>query len=85
MIGRAHAPKRTQIPLRILGALLDFPALLDDPDVEAALSALDGDAALAIAALRQNLDRAPTQRATRSVDRENRKKKAPNLAARAAP
>lgn len=42
-----------QIALAILGALLDFPELLADPEIEAALTCLDGDPALAVAALRQ--------------------------------
>jgi DNA primase len=43
------------IPHAMLGALLDFPDLLDDPEAEDALSYLDGDAALAVAAMRQTL------------------------------
>jgi len=39
----------------ILGALLDLPELLDDPDVWPALSALSGDEALTLAALRQSV------------------------------
>ncbi len=38
-----------RIPLDMLGALLDFPELLEDPEVQDALSLLDGDAALAAA------------------------------------
>ncbi|MFO0761039.1 MAG: DNA primase [Byssovorax sp.] len=47
------------IPLAILGALLDFPDLLDDPEVEEALGVLDGDAALGVAAMRQHLPSPP--------------------------
>src|SRR5262249_42895691 len=43
-----------QISLAILGALLDFTELLDDPEVEEAISVLDGDAALAVAAMRHH-------------------------------
>jgi DNA primase len=39
----------------ILGALLDFPALLGEPEVEEALAVLDGDAAMAVYALRRTL------------------------------
>lgn len=42
-----------RIGLEVLGALLDYTELLDDPDVDGALSVLEGDAALAVAALRQ--------------------------------
>jgi DNA primase len=47
-------PQLEEISLAILGVLLDFSELLDDPEVEDALSVLDGDAALAVAVLRQN-------------------------------
>ncbi|HVU01819.1 MAG TPA: DNA primase [Polyangiaceae bacterium] len=46
--------RRRDIALEILGALLDFPSLLDDPDVFDSATILDGEAAIAIAALRQN-------------------------------
>jgi DNA primase len=55
---RHRARSRTQaddIPQHILGALLDFPALLSDPEVEEALALLDGDVALGVAALRRIL------------------------------
>ncbi|MFO0555418.1 MAG: DNA primase [Polyangiaceae bacterium] len=39
----------------VLGALLDQPELLQDADVIAALSSLDGDAALAVVAIRRGL------------------------------
>lgn len=41
-----------EIRLAILGAVLDFPELLGDPDVEEALTVLDGDVALAVVAAR---------------------------------
>jgi DNA primase len=44
------------IGLEILGAALDFPELLRDPEIEAALAPLDGDLALAVAALRRLLE-----------------------------
>jgi DNA primase len=51
---RAKSPARiAEIGLAIVGAALEFPELLDDPDVEGALSVVEGDAALAVAALRQ--------------------------------
>jgi DNA primase len=46
-------PQVTEIMLAIVGALLDWPELLDDPRVESALDYLEGDEALAVAALRQ--------------------------------
>jgi DNA primase len=54
------APKEKTSPaqtmaLAVLGALIDYPELLDHPDVRAALSAVDGDVALAIVAVRQSL------------------------------
>jgi DNA primase len=52
---RALSPNRAdQVGLTILGAIIDFPDLLDDPDVEQALGMLDGEAALAVAALRRS-------------------------------
>jgi DNA primase len=51
---RARSQSREeQIGLNVVGALLDFPELLDDSEVMEALGALDGDAALTVAALRQ--------------------------------
>jgi DNA primase len=43
-----------QVRQMVLGALLDFPELLADPEVEAALETLEGDAALAVVAVRQS-------------------------------
>ena len=52
---RARSPLRVEeIGLYVLGVILDFPELLDDPEVQVALSTLDGAPALAIAAARQN-------------------------------
>jgi DNA primase len=45
--------RRDEISLEILGALLDFPALLADATVRTAVGNLEGDVAAAIAALRQ--------------------------------
>lgn len=45
--------QRDEIGLAMLGAILDFPELLDDPEVSEALGVLDGDVALALAAARQ--------------------------------
>jgi DNA primase len=53
---KARARSRAQfqdIGLAMVGAILDFPELLDDLEVEEALGVLDGDAALAIVAARQ--------------------------------
>ena len=50
---RARSRNRQhEIGLEIFGALLDFPALLDAPEVDEATQTIDGEAALAIAALR---------------------------------
>jgi DNA primase len=54
---RARSPARhANIALEILGAALDFPELLDEPEAEEALASLDGDLALAVAALRRVLE-----------------------------
>jgi DNA primase len=51
----ARAPSgKAKIPLEILGSLLDFPELLADPEVEAALETLEGDTTLGVVAVRQN-------------------------------
>lgn len=42
-----------EIAQAIVGALLDFPELLDDPEAAEAATILDGDSALALVALRQ--------------------------------
>jgi DNA primase len=50
---RARSRSRQhEIALEIFGALLDFPALLDASDVNEATQTIDGESALAIAALR---------------------------------
>ncbi|AUX44069.1 DNA primase [Sorangium cellulosum] len=52
-----HARSRAQnqeVSHEILGSILDFPELLVDDDVQAALECLEGDVALAIVAARQN-------------------------------
>lgn len=55
---RARSRARADgIALEMVGALLDFPELLEDPEVESALTSLDGEAALAIAALRRTMAR----------------------------
>jgi DNA primase len=54
---RARSRSRhDEIALEMVGALLDFPALLDEPEVVQVLQVLDGDAALTVAALRRTLD-----------------------------
>jgi DNA primase len=45
--------QREELGLELLGALLDFPELLDGPEAEQAAVVLDGEAAMALAALRQ--------------------------------
>jgi DNA primase len=45
--------RREELARELLGALLDFPELLDGPEAEQAAVVLDGDAAMALAALRQ--------------------------------
>jgi DNA primase len=46
--------QRAEIGLAIFGCFLDFPELLRDVEVEEAISLLEGDPALAVAALRQS-------------------------------
>jgi DNA primase len=54
---RARSRSRhEEIGLEILGAILDFPELLHDADIEPALTSLDGDLALTCAALRRTLE-----------------------------
>lgn len=48
--------RRDEIGLEILGALLDFPELLDSPEILRAAPALEGEVAGALAALRQARD-----------------------------
>ncbi|MCC6526724.1 MAG: toprim domain-containing protein [Polyangiaceae bacterium] len=50
------APRVAEIGLRVLGVLLDQPELCDDPDIGEALTDLDGDVALGVAALREMWD-----------------------------
>lgn len=52
---RRKGPPEEEIGTQILGSLLDFPELLDDPELEEVLSLLDGPVALAVAAMRQSL------------------------------
>jgi hypothetical protein len=59
--GSEPEPRRRRSPeeemgLRVLEALLDFPELLEDPEVLEVLSLVDGPVALAIAAMRQCID-----------------------------
>jgi len=52
---RARSRQRVDdIGLEVLGAVLDFPAILDFPDVSEAVGLVEGEAAACIAALRQN-------------------------------
>ncbi len=55
--------RRNEIDLEILGAVLDFPALLESADVADAIAMVEGDAVAGIAAVRHNPDlvRAPEQ------------------------
>ncbi len=58
-VSHDRARSRTQvreIGHQVLGAILDFPDLLDDPDIEAAFGPVEGDVALAIAAVRHCRD-----------------------------
>ena len=48
---RSHSPQGA-VSTEIFGALLDFPALLEDDDLQDALALLEGDLALAVATLR---------------------------------
>ncbi|HEX4335910.1 MAG TPA: DNA primase [Polyangiaceae bacterium] len=52
---RARSPsRRDDIGREVFGSLLDFPELLETPEVAEATQAIEGDAALAIAALRHD-------------------------------
>ena len=55
--GRPHQARsrdrRQELGLEVLGALLDYPELAEDATSEAAAAVIDGDVALAFAALRQ--------------------------------
>lgn len=50
------APRYQAISFAILGAVLDFPELLEDDEVTSALTELDGDPALGVAAVRRMWD-----------------------------
>ena len=49
-------PQETLIGHGVLGAILDFPELLEDPEVMEALGELEGEAALGVAAVRRMWD-----------------------------
>lgn len=52
--GRARSRKRSgEVALQIFGALLDYPDLIETPEIINLLPLVEGDAAVAIAALRQ--------------------------------
>jgi len=53
--------RRSELDLEILGALLDFPELLESPDAVRAGSLLEGEVAGALAALRQARDAGVTE------------------------
>jgi DNA primase len=65
--GPGHAPvplqphrarsrdRRQELGQEVLGALMDFPELAEDPASDAAAAVVDGDLALAFAALRQSI------------------------------
>jgi DNA primase len=53
---RARSPNRLdEVPKLILGAILDFPELIEDPAADLAAGVLENDWALAFAALRQHI------------------------------
>jgi DNA primase len=45
--------RRSEIGLEVVGAILDYPELLGSPELEAGIECIEGDAAAAVAALRQ--------------------------------
>jgi DNA primase len=49
----ARTARKDALSEAVIGCLLDFPVLLNEPDVEASLGYLDGEAVFVIAALRQ--------------------------------
>lgn len=61
-------PQLERIALAMLGAVLDFPDLLDDAEVTQALTELDGDSALGVAAVRRMWDSKKTLQATDLLD-----------------
>ncbi|MBW2528037.1 MAG: DNA primase [Deltaproteobacteria bacterium] len=61
-------PRLQGIGLAIFGAVLDFPELLDDDEVAQALTQLDGDAALGVAAVRRMWDPKKSLQATDLLD-----------------
>jgi DNA primase len=61
-------PQEMAIGPAILGAILDFPELLDDPDVMGAITELEDDAALGVAAVRQMWDPKKSLQASELLD-----------------
>lgn len=59
--------RQDEIAFGMLGALLDFPDLVADPEVELAFDALDGDVALAVAAMRRAVQPGGRPRAARDT------------------
>jgi hypothetical protein len=54
---RARSPERSDaVALEILGALLDFPELFESAEAAEAADLLEGDAAAALAAMRQSFE-----------------------------
>ncbi len=61
-------PQPEQIQLAMVGALLDFPALLDEPEVEEVLALLGGELVLAVAQVRQVWDEKKSLHAAQLLD-----------------
>lgn len=49
-------PQTEDITLRMFGAVLDYPELLEEPEIEDAVAEIDGEAALGVAVLRRMWD-----------------------------
>ncbi|MBW2459568.1 MAG: toprim domain-containing protein [Deltaproteobacteria bacterium] len=66
--GARSKPQPEQIQLSIVGALLDFPALLEEPEVEEALARLGGELVLLVAQVRQVWDEKKSLHAAQLLD-----------------
>ncbi len=59
LVGHSGEVRHAELAIEhsVLGAVLDFPELVEAPEIEGALAELSGDTALAVAAIRQEWDR----------------------------
>ena len=66
--GARSRPQPEQIQLSMVGAILDFPAMLDEPEVEEALGQLGGELVLVVALVRQVWDEKKSLHAAQLLD-----------------